>query len=36
MEFWGNFFAGLASGIAVVNIANGFGAGYIASLINRV
>ena len=25
-----------ASGIAVVNIDNGFGAGYIASLINRV
>ena len=25
-----------ASGLAVVNIDNGFGAGYIASLINRV
>jgi pyridinium-3,5-biscarboxylic acid mononucleotide synthase len=24
-----------ASGVAVVNIDNGFGAGYVASLINR-
>jgi len=25
-----------ASGVAVVNIDNGFGAGYIASLINKI
>jgi hypothetical protein len=25
-----------ASGVAVVNIDNGFGAGYLASLINRL
>ena len=27
--------SGAASGVSVVNIDNGFGAGYIASLINR-